>query len=478
MATKDNKKVDKDKLINDNWDLLMLIHVVGTDVAIQTQLRELCIKLGIVKTKETFNRRIRLLEGANIVGRVKFFTTTNNKLIYLNRLVRARLMDKKYKDVKEFYKKDKRTGEVIITDYKAKLSMLRFEWFDIFVDRMINEGCILKDDIDIDLLYSNLFNKTMIKYRECNGYNLLLDLNSKIKALNDVSVAKVVKEINDDIIRVDEDISSLDKDIYKMQDLKNRLNKGQFALHLIDKVSLEVKEQEPLLRAMIEKRDTYIDAKELLKCDLENLPISSDKYIELSKHGKDLLLYMKKSRESRVDNFDKDKVRDDTSKMLSFDTLLSRDIIIELDGVNEKGQYRFLCYLLDCSNDMDYDKAGLYIGETVKLIKDCYCTLLKSDGQSNSVCTLNDSRCNLEFEFHILFWTKDKVARFEKLANERSITLRTKKRKEYPNLINVLRRYVDVKEVNCIKLEYVNLDLKNKYYNEKRLSKANEKYLA
>ena len=134
----------------------------------------------------------------------------------------------------------------------------------------------------------------MIKYRECNGYNLLLDLNSKIKALNDVSVAKVVKEINDDIIRLDEDISSLDKDIYKMQDLKNRLNKGQFALHLIDKVSLEVKEQEPLLRAMIEKRDTYIDAKELLKCDLENLPISSDKYIELSKHGKDLLLYMKK----------------------------------------------------------------------------------------------------------------------------------------------------------------------------------------
>ena len=78
----------------------------------------------------------------------------------------------------------------------------------------------------------------------------------------------------------------------------------------------------------------------------------------------------------------------------------------------------------------------------------------------------------------IFFWRFDKVARFEKLANERSITLRTKKRKEYPNLINVLRRYVDVKEVNCIKLEYVNLDLKNKYYNEKRLSKANEKYLA
>ena len=145
--TKD-KKIDKDKLIKDNWDLLMLIHVIGTDVAIQTQLRELCIKLGIVNTKETFNRRIRLLEDAKIIGRVKFFTTTNNKLIYLNRLVRARLMERSYKSVKDFYKKDKTTNEIIITDYKAKLSMLRFEWFDLFINKMIDEGCLSKGNID------------------------------------------------------------------------------------------------------------------------------------------------------------------------------------------------------------------------------------------------------------------------------------------------------------------------------------------
>lgn len=472
-----DKKIDKDKLIKDNWDLLMLIHIVGTDVAIQTQLRELCIKLGIVNTKETFNRRIRLLEDAKIIGRVKFFTTTNNKLIYLNRLVRARLMNKKYKDVKEFYKKDKRTGEVIITDYKAKLTMLRFEWFNIFVNRMISEGCILKDDIDIELLYSNLFNKTMIKYRECNGYNLLLDLNSKIKALNDVSIGRVVKEIKDDIDRLDKDISDLDKDIYKMQDLKNRLNKDLLASIVIEEASRKVKEQEPLLKALIERRNTYINAKELLEYDLSNLPIQYDKHIELSEHGNELLAYMYKSRESRVDNFNKDKVRNDTRKMLSFDTLLSRDIIIELDGTNEKGQYRFICYLLDTFNDMDYDKAGLYIGETVKLIKDCYGTLLKTDGKSDVVCKLNDSRCNLEFEFRILFWTREKADRFVKFAKERSITLRTKKRKEYPNLSNVLRRYVDVEEIKMIKLECINLDLKNKYYNEKRLSMANAKYL-
>lgn len=53
--------------------------------------------------------------------------------------------------------------------------------------------------------------------------------------------------------------------------------------------------------------------------------------------------------------------------------------------------------------------------------------------------------------------------------------MRTKKRKEYTNLTNVLRRYVNVNEVSSIKLGYVNLDLKNKYYNEKRLSIANSK---
>ena len=472
-----DKKIDKDKLIRDNWDLLMLIHIIGTDVAIQTQLRELCIRLGIVNTKETFNRRIRLLESAGIIGRVSFFTTTNNKLIYLNRLVRARLMNRKYKSVKELFKKDKKTGEIIITDYKAKLSMLRFEWFDIFVSRMINEGCISKDNIDIDLLYSNLFNKTMIKYRECNGYNLLLDLNSKIKALNDTSVAKIEKEINDDIDRLDKDISDLDKTIDKMQDLKNRLDKGQLAPEVIDRALAKVKEQEPILKALIEKRDNYINAKEFLENDLNSLPPSIYKHIELSKHGKDLLSYMYDSRESRINNFNADAVvKSDVKKMLSFDTLLSRNIVIELDGVNEKGQHRFLCYLLDCSNDMDYDKAGLYVGETINLIKDCYGTLVKVDSK-DVVCKLNDNRCNIEFEFRILFWTREKVDRFVKLANERSLVLRTKKRKEHSNLSNVLRRYIDVEEIGSIKFECINLDLKNKYYNEKRLSSANAKWL-
>lgn len=471
--TKD-KKIDKDKLIKDNWDLLMLIHVIGTDVAIQTQLRELCIKLGIVNTKETFNRRIRLLEDAKIIGRVKFFTTTNNKLIYLNRLVRARLMERSYKSVKDFYKKDKTTNEIIITDYKAKLSMLRFEWFDLFINKMIDEGCLSKGNIDIEDLYVNLYGRTTVKYRECNGYNLLLDLDSKIKSLNDSSVARIKKEIIDDINRLDKDISDLDKSIEPMQRSKDMLAKGQFAEQVLDKAVKRIKEQEPVLKALTEKKNHYVDAREFLINDLKSLPPSPYQYIKLSSHGKELLAYMYNSRESRVNNFNADVSKGNTERMLSFDTLLSRDIIIELNGVNEKGQHKFLCYFLDVSNDMDYDKAGMYIGETINLIKSCYGASIELN-REDSMYGLNDAKCNLEFEFRILFWTKDKLDRFRKLSNERSLVMRTKKRKEYTNLTNVLRRYVNVNEVSSIKLGYVNLDLKNKYYNEKRLSIANSK---
>ncbi|SCJ55021.1 Uncharacterised protein [uncultured Clostridium sp.] len=123
---------------------------------------------------------------------------------------------------------------------------------------------------------------------------------------------------------------------------------------------------------------------------------------------------------------------------------------------------------------MDYDKAGMYIGETINLIKSCYGASIELN-REDSMYGLNDAKCNLEFEFRILFWTKDKLDRFRKLSNERSLVMRTKKRKEYTNLTNVLRRYVNVNEVSSIKLGYVNLDLKNKYYNEKRLSIANSK---
>lgn len=473
--TKD-KKIDKDKLIKANWDLLMLIHIIGTDVAIQTQLRELCIKLGIVNTKETFNRRIRLLEDAKLIGRVKFFTTTNNKLIYLNRLVRARLMQRNYKSVKDFYKKDKKTNEIIITDYKAKLSMLRFEWLDLFVNKMIDEGCLFEDNIDLEDLYINLYGRTMVKYRQSNGYGLLLDLDGKIKALNDSSVAKVEKEIIDDINRLNKDISDLDKSIELMQRSKNMLAKGQFDKSVVDRVKKEIEEQEPVLKALIEKRNNYVNGRKFLEDDLKSLPDSPYKYIQLSEHGKDLLSYMCSSRESRVNNFNTDISRDNNvERMLSFDTLLSRDIIIELNGVNEKGQHKFLCYLLDVSNDMDYDKVGMYIGETINLIKDCYGASIELD-KENRIYGLNEVECNLEFEFKILFWTKEKLDRYAKLSKERGLVRRTKKRKEYSNLTNVLIRYLDVNEVSSIRVGYVNLDLKNKYYNEKRLSVANSKY--
>ena len=200
-----DKKIDKDKLIQENWDLLMLINIIGVDVAIQTQLRELCIKLGIVNTKATFNRRIRLLEEANIIGRVKFFTTTNNKLIYLNRLVRARLMNRDYNSLKDVYKKDKKTKEIYITDYRAKLTMLRFEWFNNFIDRLIETESLDLKDLNMDLVYMHLFERSSVKFRECNGYGLLFWLNSKLKELNNVSGADVLYDIKADMERCEED---------------------------------------------------------------------------------------------------------------------------------------------------------------------------------------------------------------------------------------------------------------------------------
>lgn len=442
-----DKKIDKDKLIQENWDLLMLINIIGVDVAIQTQLRELCIKLGIVNTKATFNRRIRLLEEANIIGRVKFFTTTNNKLIYLNRLVRARLMNRDYNSLKDVYKKDKKTKEIYITDYRAKLTMLRFEWFNNFIDRLIETESLDLKDLNMDLVYMHLFERSSVKFRECNGYGLLFWLNSKLKELNNVSGADVLYDIKADMERCEEDFR-----------------------RAVDENSKE------------KIRNYY----RILKQDLISIESSVvAKDIRATERVSYLLDYMKCNRDNRANNFkveESEDVADEYIEKLynenSFDRFIARDMIMELDGINSSGQYRFVFYILDVPNQMHYEKAGKYIRETVNLMKDCYgitkISKYNSDVYNVKLC---DADCNMEIEFKIMFWIKDKLNLFKQLANDRSITMRTKKRKEHPNLKSSIMKGVDGSEIDSIAIEYINLDLKNKYYNEKRLREANKKYL-
>ncbi len=440
-----DKKIDKSKLIEENWDMLILINIIGVDVAIQTQLRELCIKLRIVNTKATFNRRIRLLEEANIIGRVKFFTTTNNKLIYLNRLVRARLMNRDYNSLKDVYKKDKKTKEIYITDYRAKLTMLRFEWFNNFIDRLIETESLDLKDLNMDLVYMHLFERSSVKFRECNGYGLLLWLNSKLKELNNVSGADVLYEIKSDMERCEKDFSKA-----------------------VDENSKEkIRNYYRILRQDLVSMESSVIAKD----------------IRATEHVLYLLDYMKDNRDNRVNNFKVEESEDVVDEYIeklysenSFDRFIARDMIMELDGINSNGQYRFVFYMLDVPNQMHYEKAGKYIRETVNLIKSCYgAKKVSKDNSDVYDIKLCDVDCNMEIEFKIMFWTKEKLNLFKQLAEDRSITMRTKKRKEYPNLKSSIMKEINENEIGSIGIEYINLDLKNKFYNEKRLSKANEK---